>query len=187
MDFFTKRSIGPPERHLEQFFRSARPDSKEFVTRDFFHPGIRGRCVLCHDEPVGAVDGSNGPRVTRVIGVYNAEGTLMGELQYLWRRTFSGEHCALCDITHGSLRRRPDWDRCASAFSERRGLAISLFHLDDAPVAVTGHFDFAAPSVFFETSDGNVVRVMGPEDLATCDHSPEALFAALDRALDLRS
>lgn len=127
------------------------------------------------------------PRVTQVIGVYDAEGTLWGELHYLWRRTFSGEHCALCDITHGSFRRRPDWDRCASAFTERRGLEIALFHLDDAPVSVTGHLDFTAPSVFFETSEGMVVRVMGPEDLETYDHSPEAFFAALDRALDHRS
>ena len=125
--------------------------------------------------------------MTRVIGVYNAEGTLMGELQYLWRRTFSGEHCALCDITHGTFRRRPEWERRASAFTDRRGLAPELFHLDDAPVSVTAHPDFAAPSVFFESSDGEMVRVMGPEDLAACDHSPDAFFAALDRALDLRS
>lgn len=136
---------------------------------------------------MGAAEGPNGPHVTRVIGVYDAEGTLTGELLYLWRRTFSAEHCALCDISHGSFRRRPEWDRCASAFTDRRGLAMELFHLDDAPVSVTGHRDFAAPSVFFEFSDGDLARIMGPEDLASCGRSPDALFAALDRALDQRS
>lgn len=136
---------------------------------------------------MGTAESSTGPHVTRVIGVYNAGGSLKGELLYLWRRTFSDEHCALCDITHGSFRRRPEWDRCASAFADHRGLEVTLFHLDDAPVSVTGRLDFGAPSVFIELSDGDVARVMGPDDLAACDHSPEAFFAALDRALDLRS
>lgn len=127
------------------------------------------------------------PRVTRVMGVYDADGSLVGEFRYLWRRTFAGEHCALCDITHGRLRRRPQWDRCASAFTDRRQVEIALFHLDDAPARVTSHPHFTAPAVFFETSEGAVERVMGPEDLAACGHSPDALFAALDRALDGRS
>lgn len=187
MDFFTRRCIGAHGLHLEKILHVAQNVRDIAITRAFVPPGIRSRPGLCHDDHMSATGGPTTPRVTRVMGVYDADGSLVGELRYLWRRTFAGEHCALCDITHGSLRRRPQWDRSASAFSDRRGVDIVLFHLDDAPVSITALPHYAAPAVFFETSDGAAERVMGPEDLAACGHSPEALFAALDRELDRRS
>jgi hypothetical protein len=125
--------------------------------------------------------------VTRVVGVYNARGTVLGELSYLLRRTFAGEHCALCDITHSSVRRRPEWDRCAQGFSLEHGIPVDLFHLDEVPTELSETVDFCAPAVFFQRSDQSFVMAAHPDELVDCNHSPEQLFALLKMKLGVKS
>ncbi|MGA1089849.1 MAG: hypothetical protein ACO3X2_10375, partial [Candidatus Nanopelagicales bacterium] len=47
--------------------------------------------------------------IRRLVGVYDADGDLRGEIAYLAGK-FGGRHCALCDITHSPVRRRREWD-----------------------------------------------------------------------------
>jgi len=49
--------------------------------------------------------------VTGLIGVYDADGGLLGEAAYVWGKVRRTRHCALCDITHGRVQRRPEWDQ----------------------------------------------------------------------------
>ncbi|GIR81110.1 MAG: hypothetical protein CM15mP82_6620 [Methanobacteriota archaeon] len=37
-------------------------------------------------------------KVDTVWGVYHADGGIMGELRYVIRSLFQGNHCSLCDI-----------------------------------------------------------------------------------------
>jgi hypothetical protein len=127
------------------------------------------------------------PAVTRVVGVYNARGTVLGELNYLLKRTFAGEHCALCDITHNMVRRRPDWDRCAQIFSLDHGIQVDLLHLDEVPTDLSESVDFCAPAVFFQRSDQSFVIAAHPDELADCNHSPDQLFALLKIKLGAES
>lgn len=126
---------------------------------------------------------SHEPAPTRIIGVYNARGTLLGELNYLLRRTFAGEHCALCDITHGPVRRRPAWDRCAEIFSIAHDVAIKLFHLDEVPVELEQSPDFIAPGIFVQRDDGGFALLIGPDELQSCGQSPERLFTLLEQKM----
>ena len=51
----------------------------------------------------------------QIVGIYNADGGWKGELRYALGLMSGGEHCSLCDITHGwnPLGRR-DWKRACS-------------------------------------------------------------------------
>jgi hypothetical protein len=66
--------------------------------------------------PDDVTDSTQGPgaEVTGLVGVYHADGSWHGELAYLLGRLSSRVHCALCDITHGLLRRRRAFDACAA-------------------------------------------------------------------------
>jgi hypothetical protein len=68
-------------------------------------------------------------QVRRLIGVYNAEGSLLGELRYLIGRARGTAHCALCDITHGRLRKK----RAFSEFQASCPAPIEMLHLDEQP------------------------------------------------------
>jgi hypothetical protein len=54
-------------------------------------------------------------RPTRILGVYDADGGLSGELRYVIGHLLGTAECALCDITHSPLGRRRSWDRMVAA------------------------------------------------------------------------
>ena len=49
-------------------------------------------------------DTTTSQQIVRLIGVYDANGTLSGELAYWIGARLGRRHCSLCDITHGSVR-----------------------------------------------------------------------------------
>lgn len=125
---------------------------------------------------------ASGSSVRRLVGVYDAEGTLRGELAYLIRARLGRNHCSLCEITHGNLRPRPEWKTC------RAGLPVPFeaFHRNDQPEPVRALLAGAYPAVAAETDTGWVL-LLGPDDLEACRSSPEKLVQALTDAVDERS
>ena len=120
-----------------------------------------------------------GPVIERLIGVYNAEGTLRGELAYWVGARLGRAHCALCDITHGLVRERSDWRQC------RDGLPVPFetYHLDDQPDAVRQLLDGRSPAVVADTGAGLVLLLDGDE-IDRCDGSPDELARGLTRAAE---
>jgi len=108
---------------------------------------------------------------TRLIGVYDADGGLLGEAAYLWGKARGTRHCSLCDITHSNIRRRPAWDRLVAAL----GVPVDLLHLnelsDDVAEAVGDH---GAPVILSRTAHGLHPLVL-PAELDGLDGSLEAL------------
>ena len=71
-------------------------------------------------------------RILELIGVYDADGSIVGEIRYWVGARFGRAHCALCDITHGPFRSRPEW----RALREVLPVDFSTWHRDDAPADV---------------------------------------------------
>lgn len=117
--------------------------------------------------------------VQRLIGVYDAEGTLRGELTYWVGARLGRAHCSLCDITHGLLREKGEWQAC------RAGLPVPFdaYHRDDQPDDVRAVLAGTYPAVLAGTGAGPVLLV-GPAELEACDGSPPALVAAIEAAVD---
>lgn len=110
----------------------------------------------------------------RLVGVYNADGTVFGELSYFVGKRLGRAHCALCDITHGLVRERPEWQECVSTLP----VPFETFHRNDQPDALRGS---PLPLVAAETDAGYVV-LLGPDELDACAGSIEQLRAALSTA-----
>jgi hypothetical protein len=117
---------------------------------------------------------ATGSTVRRLVGVYDASGTIGGELSYFVRARIGLAHCALCAITHGRVRERSDWRACR----DQLPVAFVTYHRDDQPDEVEQAAAREAPVVLAETSDG-LVRLLGPVELARCNGSPSALYNAL--------
>jgi len=117
--------------------------------------------------------------VRRLIGVYNADGTLRGELRYFIGARLGRAHCSLCDITHGLVRERAEW-RSGRA---RLPVAFDTYHRDDQPDAVRAATGDTTPIVAAETDTG-VIVLLGPDALDACAGSVDELVAAVERAVD---
>jgi hypothetical protein len=119
-----------------------------------------------------------GHTLRRLVGVYDADHTVRGELSYWIGARFGRAHCALCDITHGLVRERADWRACRATFP----VPFDTFHRDDQPDAVRRVVGTVLPSVVAETDDG-VVILLDPAALDACNGSVDRLAEAIDAAL----
>lgn len=122
--------------------------------------------------------------VTELIGVYHASGTLWGELSYWVGARLGRAHCSLCDVTHGTFRRKPEWSACESALS----VPFVTYHLDDRPADVAAVSEGVTPCVLARTAAGGLCVLVGPEELEDCGGDPQSLVDAIGgnaAALDL--
>lgn len=113
--------------------------------------------------------------------MYDASGTLRGELAYWVRSRLGRDHCSLCDITHGTFREKPEWEGCRSQLP----VPMETVHLDERDEPLERLTAGRTPCVVAEV-DGRLEMLLGPQALAACDRSPEALVAAIARELDRR-
>jgi hypothetical protein len=104
--------------------------------------------------------------------VYDASGTILGEVSYFLRRALFNQHCALCDITHSTFTRRRSWDVCVDGL----GIDFQLHHRNDAPASVTSAAGYAAPCIICEYEDGSLTLLVNSNELNSCGHSPEQLM-----------
>ncbi len=116
-------------------------------------------------------------RIVRLVGVYDADSTLRGELAYWVGARLGRRHCSLCDITHGLVRERSEWVAC------RVGLPVPFdtYHRNDQPEAVRLATGNIAPVVVAETDEGHVV-VLQPAELDACEGSIDRLTRAIEQA-----
>ena len=87
--------------------------------------------------------------ITELIGVYDADSTLLGEISYWVGARLGTAHCSLCELTHGLFTKKSEWKQCAESLA----VPFHLFHRDDAPndvlAALTGQF----PAVLQRTTE----------------------------------
>lgn len=116
-------------------------------------------------------------RIDRLFGVYDADGTLRGELAYWVGARLGRRHCSLCDITHGSVRAKPEWTACVAGLP----VPFDTFHRNDQPDAVRAAAAGVFPVVVAEV-DGDHLVLLGPDELDACDGSIDALVDAISAA-----
>jgi hypothetical protein len=140
--------------------------------------------VASSDRPANA--SGTGPdesasQIVRLIGVYDADGTIRGELSYWIAARLGRAHCALCDITHGIVRERPAWTTRRTALP----VPFDTYHRNDQPESVRTAIGDRAPAVIAETATGSVL-LLGPTELAACRGSLDALIDALQQQVTVR-
>jgi len=95
--------------------------------------------------------------------IYDADGSVFGELAYLWGKCTGSAQCALCDLSHGwnPLGRR--------AWRQRGGLARSLnwVHRDELPDHVLNQVMDQLPCVVLDR-DKRIEILVSRDALASC-------------------
>lgn len=122
-------------------------------------------------------------QIVSLTGVYHADGTVLGELRYWFGARLGRAHCALCDITHGSVREKDSWRQ------ERATLPVpfTTVHLNDRPAAVRAVSEGRTPCVVAHLDDGTVELLLGPDALEACHADPARLVAVVGDAMAARA
>ena len=118
-----------------------------------------------------------------IVGVYHADGGPIGEARYVIGKLLGTAHCALCDITHSPVRRKPEWDRMVAEL----GLPVDLVHLNEMDAVVTAATaTHGSPVVLGRRRDGTVEALLMPDELEVLGGSVAAFRSALVDALSRR-
>jgi len=89
-------------------------------------------------------------RLHEFIGVYDADGTIVGEVSYWIGARLGRTHCSLCDLTHGLFTVKRDWRECSIAL----GVPFTTWHRNDAPHDVLSAAAGAFPVVLARDETG---------------------------------
>ena len=120
-------------------------------------------------------DAASTRRIVRLVGVYDADSTLRGELAYWVGARLGRRHCSLCDITHGSVRQRPEWKACQAGLP----VPFDTFHRNDQPDPVRAAAGGQSPVVVAQTDLDHIV-LLAPGELDTCEGSIDRLVEAIE-------
>ena len=115
--------------------------------------------------------------------VYDADGGLVGEVRYVVGHLLGRAECSLCDITHGPLRRKADFDALVGELAVM-GHQVEVHHRNETDpaqaAAAVGHL----PCVLCaEASDGPWSVLVPASELRACDGDVARFRRALLSAL----
>jgi len=116
--------------------------------------------------------------ITEYIGVYHADGGLVGETKYVLGHLFGRTHCALCDITHSPVRRKKQWD----AYVDSLGVPFRLYHLNEMPADVAAMVATTGSPVVLARTATDLVLMLGEGQLDRLDGSVAAFAGELASA-----
>ena len=113
-------------------------------------------------------------RRVRLVGIYDADGGLVGELRYAIGKLAGRSKCALCDITHGwnPLGSREWKQACAASPVE-----LELVHRDEATAA---QLTAAAELPAIVAYDGERwIEALSTAGIEACSGTPRLLLDCL--------
>ena len=120
--------------------------------------------------------------ITKLTGVYDADGSLSGELSYWVGARLGRRHCALCDITHGLFRAKAQW----LGMVDQLPVEFTAVHLDERDRSVLDASRGRVPCVVAEFEDGTAEVVIDRDELEACGGDPQRFFELLLSVTSLR-
>lgn len=118
--------------------------------------------------------------VSELVGVYDADGGLLGEAAYVWGKVRRTRHCGLCDITHSAVRRKAEWDRMAASLP----VPVRLLHLNELDDDLRAAVVAAGAPVVLARDGAGWTDLLGAAELDELAGSVAAFEAAVRRRLE---
>lgn len=113
--------------------------------------------------------------IAKLTGVYDANGSLSGELAYWFGARLGRRHCALCDVTHGLVRAKPEWLRLA----DQLPVEFSAVHLDERDPGIEEASRGLVPCVVATFNDGTAEVLIEREQIEACEGDPQRFYQLL--------
>lgn len=103
--------------------------------------------------------------VRQIIGIYNADGGLLGELTYVFKKVTGSAKCDLCTLTHHSVSEKKEW----AEFVKGSPIKITTVHLNEQSGVHEGLPQFTAgkvPCIVKIDHDGHISELVSAQKLS---------------------
>ena len=120
----------------------------------------------------------NASKEIELICVYDADGSLLGELNYLWKKVFHSFTCSMCDITHNLITTKKKWKTAV----QNCRYNISTYHLNDQPTLIKKTTQNNTPCVVKVEGSSSSILISNDE-LKTIDGNVDSFFSLIDKKM----
>lgn len=119
-------------------------------------------------------------RSVKIYCIYNAKGSVSGELAYLFKKYVLGFKCSMCEITHNLFTMKRDWENKVSLSN----INLETVHLDERPKDLEEFSKSKVPCVVGEYQDGYRL-ILTNEDLKNLEGNVDSFFDMLKERIEL--
>ena len=114
----------------------------------------------------------------QLIGIYDADATIVGEVSYWIGARLGIRHCSLCDVTHGLIAEKASWRSCR----EELPLPFVTYHRNDMPNDVRAVVGDALPKIVARRN-GVVTTLLSSHEIESVEGIPEELVRLISERL----
>ena len=118
----------------------------------------------------------------KIYCIYNAEGSLRGELEYIYNKYVNNIKCSMCDITHDTISPKKKWKEKCSTF----GTKIECLHLDELPNDIKKLVKDKTPCVVGQINSVKTI-LMHDNELIKMSGNVDSFFRFLDEKIKILS
>ncbi len=120
-----------------------------------------------------------------LIGIYKADGGIVGELSYFFGHLVGVRSCSLCDITHSPIMKKSSFKALERHLLADHGVAVRMLHMNERNEREQKASEGREPCILLEYPDESISMFIDSADLATLSGSVSSLKRLIKSRLDL--
>lgn len=120
-----------------------------------------------------------------LIGIYKADGGIIGELTYFFGHLVGLKSCSLCDISHSPIKKKSSFKALERQLSIQHGIAVKMIHLNERNERELKASDGREPCMLLEYPDGSISMFLDSADLTALSGNVASLKKLILSRLDL--
>jgi hypothetical protein len=120
-----------------------------------------------------------------LIGIYKADGGIVGELSYFFGHLVGVRSCSLCDITHSPIMKKSSFKALERHLLADHGVAVRMLHMNERNEREQKASEGREPCILLEYPDESISMFIDSADLATLSGSVSSLKKLIKSRLDL--
>ena len=110
-----------------------------------------------------------GTSLKRFVGVYKANGGIVGEIAYVLGHLVGARECNLCDITHSPIKKKSEFKKLEKQLLAEFGIEFRLVHMNERTTKELAASTGREPCVLLEHEDGSLSMFLDYVELKACD------------------
>jgi hypothetical protein len=120
-----------------------------------------------------------------LIGIYKADGGIVGELSYFFGHLIGVRSCTLCDITHSPIMKKSSFKALERHLLAEHGVAVRMLHMNERNEREQKASEGREPCILLEYPDESISMFIDSADLTTLSGSVSSLKKLIKSRLDL--
>jgi hypothetical protein len=129
--------------------------------------------------------GTAPPAKATLIGVYNADGGIIGELSYVLGHLIGLRNCSLCDISHSPVKMKSSFKALQRELLEQHGIDVKMLHRNERNEREAAASEGREPCMILQHADQSISMFLDSAELKTLAGNVESFEKLIYSRLDM--